>query len=70
MAQLTITLRDGGGRIDLDTDKTSAQRIFNRYVAFLKQGAQPSHKFPLDGADAGSLALDFANVLVMHVSND
>ena len=70
MATLFITLKESQDRIEIETSKTAAMRIFNRYAVFLQQGEQANFKFPLEAPDAGQLVLDFGNVLAMQVADD
>jgi len=70
MAKLKIALKNGGGSMEIETSHEAAMRIFNRYMVFLRQGAQGSHKFNLDGADEGVLALSYENVAAVQVSAD
>ena len=69
MANLSIILKDGGGTIELSLDRPSAQRVINRYAAFLKDGEQPTYRFPLEGVDGGALVIGFGNVLAMHIAD-
>ena len=70
MATLFITLKEGHHRLDIETSKTAALRIFNRYSVYLQRGEQESFKFPLETPDTGALALDFGNVLAMQINDD
>ena len=70
MATLTITLRDASDRLEIQTSASAAMRILNRYSIFLQQGDQSNFKFPLEEPEAGSLVLDFSNVLAIQVADD
>lgn len=70
MASLFITLKDTPERLEIETSRTAAMRVFNRYSIFLQQGEQTNFKFPLDAPDSGALILDFGNVAAMQVNDD
>lgn len=70
MATLFITLKESNDRLEIETSKTAAMRIFNRYAVFLQQGEQANFKFPLEAPDTGQLVLDFGNVIAMQLGDD